>query len=169
MYCKDVKKENNEVDYYIYQGIKNYRKFSFNWLKYLDSFNFTKIASSGSSLEIEIPNIRLICYTTDKNGDSIEYYQNSMIIQKGTKIKYYIKENDSHYNKKNFETIEWTAFNSGKEAKDATQEKHNFGGANRNKNFCETTAQYKGHHYVECLIKREHSKNMRFTFPIFVE
>lgn len=169
-FCKNIKKEDGSVDYYIYSGIKNYRKFNFDWKKYLYSFDFTTHSNTGNGIEIEKPKIKITCIVSDKNGlNSKRYHQNSQIVKKDSKIKYTITDNGHDYYKKGFETIEWKAYNSGKEAKDAKQEVHNFGGSCKNKTYCETTAAYTGHHYVECIIKRQHSQNIKYKFSIFVE
>ena len=169
-FCKDIKNDDGSVDYYIYTGVKNYRKFDFDWVKYLKTFDFTKVQSSGQGIEIEEPNIKISCTVTNEDGhNSKVYYQNSNAIKKGSQIRYQIEMNGHPYHKREFETIEWKAFNSGKEAKNANQETHDFGGASKNKIICDTTAAYKGHHYVEAILKREHSQNQRIKFPIFVE
>jgi hypothetical protein len=169
-FCQDVKNDKGEIDYYIYQGIKNYRKFNFDWVKYLNSFDFTKLNSEKNGVEIEIPRERIKCEISDENDlNNRIYYQNSNAIPKGSKIKYTLFENEHIYHKRDFEIIEWRAYNSGKEAKEAEQERHDFGGKSMNKVYCETSAAYKGHHYVECIIKRQHSENRKIKFPIFVE
>lgn len=169
-FCQDIKDTNGNIDYYIYQGMKNYRKFNFDWVKYLNSFDFTKLNSSRDGLEIDIPRLRIQCMISDENGlyEKV-YFQNSLAIPKSFKIKYTLIENERLYHKRDFETIEWNAHNSGKEAKEAGHENHNFGGISKNKVHCETSAAYKGHHYVECIIKRPHSDNNKIRFPIFVE
>src|SRR5699024_6223282 len=117
-------------DYYIYQGLKNYRKFNFNWLNYLNSFDF--VSKTSNSVEIKVPNIRLICKNKDpENGEIRTYHQNSNAIKKGSIIVYSIVLNGNQYYKKAWETIEWKAFNSGKEAKDAKELIHDFNGKNR--------------------------------------
>jgi len=170
LFCKDIKKENDTIDYYIYQGDKNYRKFNFDWKQYLYSFDFTKRINSGNGIEIDNPNIKINCTLSEENGlNSESYFQNSKAINKGTHIKFTLTENGHAYHRKGFDIIEWKAFNSGKDASDAGQEVHDFGGKCKNKTFCDTTAAYKGHHYVECTIKREHSPNKKYKFSIFIE
>jgi hypothetical protein len=169
-FCQDIKNENGEVDYYIYQGIKNYRKFNFNWIEYLNSFDFTKLNSERNGVEIDTPRIRIKCEISDENGlNSTIYYQNSIAIPKGSKIKYTLFENDHDYHKRDFETIVWRAFNSGKEAKELGYERHDLKGQYKNMTHCETSAAYKGHHHVECSIKRQYSDTKKIKFPIFVE
>lgn len=169
-FCKDIKKEDGSIDYYIYEGTKNYRKFDFDWVEYLNSFDFLKLQSNGKNLEIEEPSIRITCTISDEDdANSVIYHQNSAAIKKGSKIKYSLEENGHAYYKREFETIEWKAFNSGKEAREANQETHDFSGVSKNKNICKTTAQFTGHHYVEAIIKRKHTQNKRVKFPIFVE
>lgn len=170
LFCKDIKKEDGSIDYYIYSGVKNYRKFNFDWIQYLDSFDFTKRSSTGNGVDIDNPCIKITCIISGENGLNSEvYYQNSRAIKKGSKIRYNITENGYEYHRRGFEIIEWKAYNSGQDAKDAKQEVHDFGGVCKNKTYCETTAAYKGHHYVECTIKREHSQNKKYKFSIFVE
>src|SRR5699024_9622559 len=104
-----------------------------------------------------------------ENGEIRTYHQNSNAIKKGSIIVYSIVLNGNQYYKKAWETIEWKAFNSGKEAKDAKELIHDFNGKNRNQVTCHTNAGYVGHHYVECVIKRNHSDNLKLRFPIFVK
>lgn len=169
-FCNDIYKENGEVDYYIFQGNMNYRKYSFNWLKYLDSFDFTKISSSGNNIEIKVPNLRIRCsFKSPESENEFTYNQNSKALQKDSSLTYTLYENNHRYVKKSFETIEWRAFNSGQEAKDAEQLNHDFGKQSHNRIYCNTKAAYKGHHYVECIIKSDHSVNRKIKFSIFVE
>jgi len=88
---------------------------------------------------------------------------------KGKDIKYVIFQNGHKYSKRDFETIEWYAYNTGNEAKEAGKLKHDFNKNYNNKTHCNTGAQYLGHHYVECRIKRNHSDNIKLQFPIFVQ
>lgn len=167
-FCQTCVDDKGAQDYYIYQGFKNYRKFNFNWINYLNSFDFVRKTSN--SIEIEEPRIRIMCKVKEpEEVNSKVYFQNSRAIKKGSDIEYTIVENGHSYYKKEWETIEWTAYNSGKEAKDANELTHDFGGKNRNKITCQTHAGYVGHHYVECVIKRNHSDNLRLRFPIFVK
>lgn len=167
-FCQTCFDNEGKQDYYIYQGIKNYRKFNFNWVNYLNSFDF--IRKTSNSIEIEEPRIRLKCRIKNSENDEPKTYnQNSCAIKKGSDIEYTIVENGHPYFKKDWETIEWKAVNSGKEAKEANELTHDFGGKNRNKITCQTHAGYVGHHYVECVIKRNHSNNIRLRFPIFVK
>jgi len=169
-FCKNVVQENGEADYYVFRGYKDYRMFEFDWKTYLKTFDFVKLDTSGKSLEIEVPSLRIQCTLTEEK-DSIEavYYQNSRAIPKNWRIKYALFENGRPYHKKGFESIIWTAHNSGKEAEEANQLEHDFGGNYKDQTICETLAAYKGHHYVECKIDREHLVNKRIMFPIFVE
>lgn len=167
-FCQTCYDNDGEPDYYIYRGFKNYRKFTFNWRNYLNSFDFIKKTSK--SIKIEEPSIRLKCkIKISENGEETIYNQNSYAIKKGSFIEYVIIENNRPYFKKEWETIEWQAINSGKEAKEANELTHDFGGNNRNKTTCQTHAGYVGHHYVECIIKRKHLDNIRLSFPIFVK
>lgn len=167
-FCQTCYDNDGKQDYYIYQGYKNYRKFDFNWVNYLTSFDFVRKTSK--SIEIEEPRIRLNCkIRVSENEELKTYNQNSFAIKKGSDIEYSIVENGHPYFKKDWETIEWVAVNSGKEAKEANELTHDFGGKNRNKTTCQTHAGYVGHHYVECVIKRNHSDNIRLRFPIFVK
>ena len=164
-FCKDCFKSDGEKDYYIYQGIKNYRKFEFNWENYLKSFDFVKI--NRNRLEIDVPNIKIKCKISNGNGEEL-YNQNMFSIPKGSEIKYEIIENNHPYFKKKWETIEWKAINTGKEAKEDNVLVHDFGKKYNNSNTCITSAGYKGHHHVECIIKRNHLSNIKISFPIFV-
>ena len=76
---------------------------------------------------------------------------------------------NSVFVKQTFERVEWYAFNSGNEASNQKQLKHDFGKEYLGKTYCETSAAYLGHHHVECKVIREHSENENVTFPIFVQ
>jgi len=168
-FCQDLLTEQGTIDYYCYQGTKNYRKFNFNWFNYLNSFDFYKKTSNGN-LDFEIPRFRLKCFIKGKNNlIGEEYFQNSYAIPKEYEIKFEIWENKMPYHRKQYETIEWTAFNSGTEAINAGHETHDFGGSYKNLTICETTTAYIGHHYVECIVKRPHSENIRIKFPLFIK
>lgn len=167
-FCQNCSDREGKSDYYIYQGFKNYKKYEFNWQNYLNSFDFVRRTSN--SIEIDEPRIKLICKISKPDSDiKLEYYQNSFAIEKGSKIEYQIVENGHPYYKKDWETIEWKAVNSGKEAKEADELVHDFGKKNNNKIICETNAGYVGHHHVECVIIKRHSDNLRLKFPIYVK
>ena len=169
-FCQTCLDKEKKKDYYIYQGSINYRKYDFNWIKYLRSFDFISKASNSDTLEITEKKIRLKCRIRDSENDEFKsYYQNSKAIKKGSTIEYSIEENNRPYHKKEWETIEWTAKNSGKEAKEANELEHNFEGNYKNKTICKTRAGYVGHHYVECVIKRKYLDNIKLRFPIFVK
>ena len=78
-------------------------------------------------------------------------------------------DDKTKYFKKNFELIEWNAYNSGQEAEDAKMLKHDFGKEYNNKTICETLSAFLGHHFVECKIIRKHEGTIKVTFPIFVQ
>ena len=80
-----------------------------------------------------------------------------------------MKRGNSPYIKQNYERIEWYIRNSGKEARDNESLNLDLNKLYLNKNYCETTAAYLGHHYVECKIIRDHSPTEKLTFPIFVQ
>lgn len=164
-FCKNCYKSDNEIDYYIYQGFKNYRKFEFDWENYLRSFDFVK--KINNRLEIDIPNIRIVCNVSNSMGEET-YYQNMFSIPKGSSIHYKIMENEHMYIKKQFETIEWKAVNTGIEATEANILVHDFDKQFNNKSICNAEAAYKGHHHVECKIKRSFLDNIKIIFPIFV-
>lgn len=168
-FCKPCYDDNGAIDYYIYQGAaKNYRKYDFNWQSYLKSFDFVKGALN--SLEIEIPEIRLVCKIKKQGSDSPEIYnQNSCAIPKDSEISYTIFQNGYAYHRKDFETIEWKIVNSGKEANAAGHLILDLKDDFKNKTSCNVTASYLGHHYIECVIKRPHSDNIKLRFPIFVK
>ncbi|WMJ74749.1 hypothetical protein RCC89_16465 [Cytophagaceae bacterium ABcell3] len=167
-FCQTCYDNNEKQDYYIYQGFKNYRKFNFNWENYLNSFDFVK--KKFNRIEIEEPRIRIKCKVKNcENGEVKVYFQNSNAIKKGSDIEFSLAENEHLYFRKDWEKIEWKAVNSGKEARDANELTHDFGGIYKNKTTCLTRAGYVGHHYVECVIKRNHSDNLRIRFPIFVK
>lgn len=160
---------NKEKVYYISHQF-TYKFFVFNWQEYLLSLPYICKNSDGVTLEIIEKQIYIECYISDENGANNErYYPNSRSIPKGKKIVYHLKRGNSKYIKHNFETIEWYAINSGKEAENAQMSKHDFNKINHNKVTCETAAAYLGHHFVECKIIRDHLKTEKISFPIFVQ
>ena len=174
-FCADIKNKQGEIDYYIYQGeYKNYRKYEFKWITYLNSYDFTKINESKKGVDIEMHLLRLHCIISDEYGVKEQiYFQNSLAIKKDWNIKYslmdYSSGNPKEYSIKPYESIEWKAFNSGKEAYEKNALTHNFSGKYNNLIYCETTAAYRGHHFVECKIKIEHMSPTILRFSIFVE
>lgn len=158
-------------DKYIIQSSEfNYRQFDFNWKKYLNSFSFYKRNGSGK-LEI-IDNsftLKASVYKPEQESTASQYYENNYSILKGNYIKYQLMFNDTPYHKKPYEKIIWEAFNSGKEAKLATEEQHNFKNVYLNQTFCIAHAGYHGNHYLKCTIQREHSNNIVLKFPIYVD
>lgn len=160
---------NKEKVYYISTQF-TYPFFVFNWQEYLLTLPFIGKNSDGATLDVIEKPITLECYISNSDGSNKErYYPNSKSIPKGKTILYYLKRGNSPYVKQYYETIEWQAYNSGKEAADAQMLTHDFDKINHNKTICETHAGYLGYHYVECKIIREHSDNERVTFPIFVQ
>lgn len=162
-----VKKYNGEIDYYIIQGASlNYNMFSFNWQKYLKTYDFYD--NKDGSLEIDEKRIRLKCYVTDDAGNiEYEYKQNSYSIPKGKHLQFHLLENDHRYIRKHFETIEWTIENRGSEAK--AKEEDLVSNDEKNQIIYNTESKYLGHHYMVCRIKRPHSDNLKLRFPVFVQ
>lgn len=159
-----------EDKYIIKSSEFNYRQFDFNWNKYLNSFSFYK-KNGNRKLEI-IDNpyaLKASVYIPEQESIASQYYENNYSILKGKHIKYQLMINDSPYYKRPHEKIIWEAFNSGKEAKLANQEQHNFGNFYLNKTFCIAHAGYHGNHYLKCTIQREHSNNIVLKFPIYVD
>jgi len=148
----------------------SYPFFVFNWKEFLLSLPFIGKSSNGTDLEIKERNYSIECYISDHDGSHIErYYPNSRSIPKEKKITYKLMRGNSSFLKQSFERIEWYAYNSGEQAKNKNQLRHDFGKEYINKNYCQTNAAYLGHHYVECKIINEHSPNEKITFPIFVQ
>ncbi len=148
----------------------SYPFFVFNWQEYLLSLPFIGKSSNGKDLEIKERTFSLECYISNEDGTQSErYYPNSKSIPKDKKITYKLMRGNSQFVKQPFEKIEWYAYNSGIQAANKNQLRHDFRGEYRNKNYCETTAAYLGHHYVECKIIREHTGTDKITFPIFVQ
>lgn len=162
-------RDSKEKVYYISRQF-TYPFYVFNWKVYLLSLPFVWKTSDGKTLEIREKSINIECIISDADNSNIErYYPNSKSIPKGKKIKYNLKRGQSNYIKLDFERIEWLAFNSGKEAEDIGHSRHDFDKLYHDKNFCETSASYLGHHYVECRLIKQHGNNERITFPIFVQ
>lgn len=163
-FLNDILDENGQIDYYIYKGNQNnYRKYNFNWQKYLKTFDFIRM--NNSNLEFNIPHYRLKC-TLHKEDQVNEYFQNSYSIQKGIQIKFELLENNLPYRKKDFEIIEWKIYNFGKEA---TNNEILILDGDKNSISCTATSAYKGHHYVECTLKRTHLTNQKVRFSVFVD
>ncbi|WP_396196115.1 hypothetical protein [Flavobacterium sp.] len=161
--------EGKEIVYNISSQF-SYPFFVFNWKEYLFTLPFIWKISGSEKLEIREKDYRLRCFISDEDDSNFEeYYPNSKSIPKNKKIIFKIYYNQSLYVKKNFETIEWLAYNSGNEATQARELLHDFKTENNNKTICNSNAAFLGHHYVECKIIRTHQDNVKLTFPIFVQ
>lgn len=161
--------EGKEMVYY-YSSQASYPFYVFNWREYLYSLPFVWKVSGSEKLEINEKDLRIRCFISDKNGEnSEEYYPNSKSIPKGKSIDFKLFQNGNLYYKKDFEKIEWHAYNSGKEATEAGELIHDFKKENNNKTICNSTAAYLGHHYVECKIIRNFQDNIKLSFPVFVQ
>ncbi len=161
--------ENKEKVYYISRQF-TYPFFVFNWKEYLLTFPFVWKSSDGDTLEIRENSNSLECFVSDDdNLNKTRHFPNSISIPKGKQIIYQMKRGNSPYIKQNYERIEWYIRNSGKEARDNESLNLDLNKLYLNKNYCETTAAYLGHHYVECKIIRDHSPTEKLTFPIFVQ
>jgi class 3 adenylate cyclase len=157
-------------DYYILQTPDfRYNQYVFDWEKYLNSFDFITKRGDGT-LEIVSKSISLRCYLMNDDDTVLEeYYQNSFSIPKSKSLKFELLRNGITYYKSPQETIVWEAVNRGKQAKDANEENHDFGGKYFNKNYCVANTAYLGHHYLKCTIKRQFLDNVVLKFPIFVQ
>lgn len=166
-----VKNGQTIEDKYIIQSSElNYRQFDFSWKKYLKSFSFYSQNGSGKLEIIDNPfTLKASIYEPEQESIASQYYENNYSILKGKYIKYQLMINNTLYHKKPYEKIVWEAFNSGKEAKNAKEERHNFENKYLNKIFCIAHAGYHGNHYLKCTIQREHSNNIVLKFPIYVD
>ena len=159
-----------EDKYIIQSSDFNYRQFDFNWRKYLNSFSFYKQNGSGKLEIVDNPfTLEASIYKPEQESAATQYYENNYAILKGKYIKYQLMINGVEYHKKSYEKIIWDAYNSGREAKLAKEEHHNFGDLYVNKTFCIAHAGYHGNHYLKCTIQREHSNNIVLKFPIYVD
>ncbi len=148
----------------------SYPFYVFNWKEFLLSLPFIGKQSNGTDLEIKESNYSIECYISDNSDNNMErYYPNSRSIPKGKKITYKLMRGNSPFLIQAFEKIEWYAYNSGEQAKNKNELRHDFGKQYVNQNYCETHAAYLGHHHVECKIIREHTGTEKITFPIFVQ
>jgi class 3 adenylate cyclase len=155
-----------DLERYIIRDIC-YRQFDFDWKKYLQSYDFVRRSDDGKNLDIEERVYKIICEIADEDGGQRErYYQNSGAIPKGKKIFFNITYRNHPYTKQPFERVTWEAFNRGAEAKDNLH--HDYGGSYKNLTYCETSAAYLGHHYVNCKIIRENLPNINMTLPLYV-
>lgn len=166
-----IKNSQTVEDRYIIQSPElNYRQFDFDWKKYLNSFSFYKQNGNGK-LEI-VDNtftLKVSVYEPEQESTASQYYENNYAILKGKYIKYQLMINGMSYHRKPFEKIVWEAYNSGKEAKIAKEEHHNFENHFINKTYCIAHAGYHGNHILKCTIERENSNNVVLKFPIYVD
>lgn len=147
-----------------------YPFFVLNWREYLTSLPFVWKTSASDILEIKEKPITIECYLTDENGTSKErYYPNSKSIPKEKKIIFNLLRDNRPFVMHNFESIEWYARNSGKQAEDMQHLNLDFEKHFNNKTICTVDAAYLGHHYIECKILRGHLPTEKVTFPIFVQ
>jgi adenylate cyclase len=170
-------KPDGSKDYYIfnYNGY-SYNKYIFDWKKYLLLHPLLKKQSDGKRLEVDNPNLKIKCFIAPPDSETWEeYFPNAYCIPKKHKIKYviYHSANEMPYHC-GHQTVEWRAFNSGKEATDQGEREHDFGGGYQSRH-CETNAGYLGHHYVQCKVYQKGDKGRpkqqiaKLTFPIFVQ
>ncbi|MBE8969944.1 guanylate cyclase [Nostocales cyanobacterium LEGE 12452] len=164
---------NNELvkDEYIfdYNGTR-YRKYIFNWRRYLLSYDFISTSPSSTNLIVDEKNLRIICKATNPGGESFIYNQNSSALRKGAELEYTLVENGRQYFKKNFEKISWKIENRGQEAKVANflESEKMSDKSTTNYPVFETSAAYLGHHFLKCYLERSHSANEVLKFPIYV-
>lgn len=161
--------ESMEMVYYISSRF-TYSFYLFDWKNYLLSLPFMVKSSNGRDLEMRNNNVTIACYISNEDGSAEEkYYPNSKSIPKGKNITYKLMRGNSPYFKQSYEKIEWFANNSGNQAAEKKAEKHDFNKKYHDLNYCETTAAFLGHHYVECRIIKQHSGVEKVSFPIFVQ
>lgn len=147
-----------------------YPFFVLNWREYLTSLPFVWKTSGSSVLEIREKSIMIECYLTDEDGTTKErYYPNSKSIPKEKKIIFNLLRDNRPFVMHHFESIEWYARNSGKQAEDKQHLNLDFEKHFNNKTICTVDAAYLGHHYIECKILRGHLPTEKVTFPIFVQ
>ena len=147
-----------------------YPFFDFNWREYLTSLPFVWKTSGSNVLEIREKSIMIECYLTDEEGTTKErYYPNSKSIPKEKKIIFNLLRDNRPFVMHHFESIEWYARNSGKQAEDKQHLNLDFEKHFNNKTICTVDAAYLGHHYIECKILRGHLPTEKVTFPIFVQ
>lgn len=161
-------KDGKEMVYY-YTSQSSYPFFSFQWKEYLNSLPFISKISGSDKLEIKETVFKIKCFISENDTISEEYFPNSKSIPKGKEIIFKLYYKNNEYYRKDFETIEWNAYNSGKEASDAIDLIHDFRGQHKDNTKCTSVAAYLGHHYVECKIIRKFQENIKLTFPIFVQ
>nr|WP_298935616.1 hypothetical protein [uncultured Dyadobacter sp.] len=167
------KGSNNELikDEYIlnYNDIQ-YRKYIFDWRRYLLSYDFISVSPTSTNLMVDEKKLRIVCKATTPDGESFIYSQNSSALVKGTKLEYMLVENEREYIKKSFEKISWKIENRGKEASDADflESEKMSDKSTTNYAMFESSAAYLGHHFLKCNIEREHTHNDNLKFPIYV-
>ena len=158
-------------DYYIFDyNDTRYNKYTFDWEKYLRSYDFVETAGSVGKLKIDEKQLRIVCMATRPDGTQFQYFQNSEALPKGTTLQYKLTENGHIYHKRNFEKIFWKRDNRGQEANAAKEvnaaEEIDYQVGTP---IYDTSATFLGHHYLKCRIERSHSGNTHLKFPIFVQ
>lgn len=161
---------NNGVkDYYIFNfNGKTYRKWDFNWDRYLKTYDFIK--SDHKQLIFSPAMLRLTCEISPIGKEEwITYPPNLFSIPKNYNIRFKITTtSNSHYQKAEFEQIRWEVKNTGKEATDANMLSHNMGGNYDNTTIASTTSAYLGHHSMNVRLIRQNIDDIKITFPLFV-
>ncbi|GAB3241684.1 hypothetical protein GCM10027346_37400 [Hymenobacter seoulensis] len=154
---------------YIFNGPPRYRNWVFDWQKYLLSFDFAH-GSATSGIRIEVPDYRLQC-RIKQNGQIVSIYpQNLYSIPKGTELEFQLRraKGGVPFHKLPTDTITWEVTNSGSEAKEAGQEKHDLGKRFDGQITAVTTAAYLGQHQIICRVKRSaHLENFTARHFIF--
>jgi adenylate cyclase len=168
-FCDIYENEESKEKVYQISSQFTYPFFVFNWKEYLLTLPFISKTSEGT-LDFKEKKYSIDCYISNEDDSERErYYPNSKSIPKGKKIEFILMRDGSPLIKRDFEKIEWYAFNTGKEAEKSNELKHNFNKKYNNLTQCNSAAAYLGHHHVECKIIREHSDPEKVIFPIFVQ
>lgn len=167
---KDDKGDWVQDDYVFNYANTRYRKYIFDWDKYLRSYDFVESAGSAGKLKVDEKQLRIICMATRPDGTQFQYFQNSEALPKDTKLQYTLIENGRQYIKKPFDKkILWTRVNRGAEAAAKDISTGDEPDQQQNTPRYDTSATYLGHHYSKCRIEHDHSPSDHLKFPIFVQ
>ena len=153
---------------YIFNGPPRYRNWVFDWQKYLLTFDFV-YGSVSSGIRVEVPEFRLQCQIKS-NGQLVNTYpQNLYSLPKGTDLQFQLRRarGGAAFMKLPTDIITWEVINSGAEAREVGQEKHDLGKQFDGLITASTTAAYLGQHQIICRVKRDHLPNFSARYFIF--
>lgn len=167
---KMVTKNGEELEdkYVLYDSYLKayYQMRMFDWEKYLNSFTF--LPREKAQLYNSPEDFEIICETFSNPASMERYVNNSRALSKGANLVFKLVLKNSLKAIKP-EGIEWTVINRGKEASEGEQNLTFPMLTYKDKDTCEQSTKYNGHHYMGCKLYNSQGKLIgQDKFGIFV-